>query len=172
MAQAAAQTLADFFSDTQTRPTDYDLILTGRSLGSVGSQLFEELLSNHDISLGNLHQDCGKMIFDPQKQECTRRWFRLWLCGLCVLFENFNRYPEGNLSECAFYGHRSFDVSNFFPAGRKHSFYCPSDPRDWAVAASFSSGLSGDTESSLGGLSSGWFRFLNTNTLITALTTI
>lgn len=68
MAPAAAQTLADFFSDTQTRPTDYDLILTG-DLGSVGSQLFEELLSNHDISLGNLHQDCGKMIFDPQKQD-------------------------------------------------------------------------------------------------------
>ena len=68
MAPAAAQTLADFLSDTDTRPTDYDLIVTG-DLGSVGSQLFEDLLSRHDIALGNLHQDCGKLIFDPEKQD-------------------------------------------------------------------------------------------------------
>lgn len=68
MAPAAAQTLVDFFSDTNTRPTDYDLILTG-DLGQIGSQLLSELLEPHGISLGNLHQDCGNLIFDPKRQD-------------------------------------------------------------------------------------------------------
>lgn len=68
MAPAAAQTLVDFFRDTDTSPTDYDLILTG-DLGQVGSQLLGELLEPHGVSLGNLHQDCGCLIFDPKKQD-------------------------------------------------------------------------------------------------------
>ena len=39
MAPAAAQTILDFLSDTNTKPTDYDLIVTG-DLGYVGSELF------------------------------------------------------------------------------------------------------------------------------------
>ena len=38
MAPAAAKTLCQFFSDTSTRPEDYDMILTG-DLGFVGSRL-------------------------------------------------------------------------------------------------------------------------------------
>ncbi len=68
MAPAAAQTLVDFFSDTKTVPTDYDLILTG-DLGQVGTKLLGELLEPYDICLGNLHQDCGNLIFDPKKQD-------------------------------------------------------------------------------------------------------
>ena len=42
MAPSACSTIADFLRDTNTRPQDYDLILTG-DLGSVGSALLIEL---------------------------------------------------------------------------------------------------------------------------------
>lgn len=68
MAPAAAQTLADFLSDTGTTPDDYDLILTG-DLGSVGSTLLSELLTKDNINLNSRHQDCGLMIYDLKGQD-------------------------------------------------------------------------------------------------------
>lgn len=69
MAPAAAQTIARFLTDTKTKPSDYDLILTG-DLGSTGSRLLIELLkSENNIDISRVHNDCGNMIFDPQKQD-------------------------------------------------------------------------------------------------------
>lgn len=69
MAPAAAQTIAEFLSDTHTKPEDYDLILTG-DLGSTGSSLLMELLkAEKNIDISKVHNDCGIMIFDPQKQD-------------------------------------------------------------------------------------------------------
>ena len=67
MAPAAADTIAAFLSDTNTKPCDYDLIVTG-DLGSVGSQLLLELLSEQQINLKN-HLDCGVKIFDRNRQD-------------------------------------------------------------------------------------------------------
>ena len=50
MAPAAAETLTDYFNDTGTKPSDYDLILTG-DLGEVGSKLLYELLEMNDIHI-------------------------------------------------------------------------------------------------------------------------
>ncbi len=63
MAPAACSTIIDYLRDTNTKPEDYDLILTG-DLGSVGSQLLLELLQkqeNTDISA--VHADCGMMLY-------------------------------------------------------------------------------------------------------------
>lgn len=68
MAPAAAATLEDFFSDTQTQPDDYDLILTG-DLGEVGSKLMKELLERDGIHIKNNHQDCGLLIYDQKAQD-------------------------------------------------------------------------------------------------------
>lgn len=68
MAPAAAQTLIDFLGDTQTSPTDYDLILTG-DLGLVGSGLMEELLQRENLDISKIHNDCGLMIYDREKQD-------------------------------------------------------------------------------------------------------
>ena len=68
MAPAAADTLYHFFVDTNTKPTDYDLILTG-DLGKVGSQLLKELLQRQEIDISGNHQDCGLMIFDLEGQD-------------------------------------------------------------------------------------------------------
>ena len=49
MAPAAAQTLCQYFADTNTRPQDYDMILTG-DLGFVGSRLLERLMQQFDLT--------------------------------------------------------------------------------------------------------------------------
>ncbi len=67
MAPAAADTIATFFKETATVPDDYDAIFTG-DLGHVGSKLLYELLEREKINIRHKHNDCGKMIFDPQKQ--------------------------------------------------------------------------------------------------------
>lgn len=68
MAPAAAQTLMDFLSDTGTAPQDYDLILTG-DLGFVGSELMEEIMQKDNIDIKSVHNDCGMMIYDREKQD-------------------------------------------------------------------------------------------------------
>ena len=69
MAPAAKKTIADFLSDTGTKPTDYDAIFTG-DLGSVGSELLCELmLKEEGIDLMGVHKDCGLMIFDRETQD-------------------------------------------------------------------------------------------------------
>ena len=69
MAPAAAQTIAQFLTDTHTIPSDYDLILTG-DLGATGSKLLIELLKEERrIDISPVHNDCGLMIFDLEKQD-------------------------------------------------------------------------------------------------------
>lgn len=66
---AAARTIKDFLTDTNTTQDDYDMILTG-DLGYVGSELLLELLQtreNTDIS--KVHNDCGKLIYDREAQD-------------------------------------------------------------------------------------------------------
>ncbi|MGN0448241.1 MAG: stage V sporulation protein AD [Acutalibacteraceae bacterium] len=69
MAPAAAKTITDFMSDTKTAPADYDLILTG-DLGQVGtSLLYELLLRESGLDISKVHNDCGLMIYNRQKQD-------------------------------------------------------------------------------------------------------
>lgn len=68
MAPAAADTLVHFFTDTHTRPEDYDLVVTG-DLSQVGSNLLHTLLQREGISLGSRHMDCGLMLYDRTRQD-------------------------------------------------------------------------------------------------------
>lgn len=68
MAPAAAETISSYFSDTNTSPEDYDLILTG-DLGLVGSRALYDLLIADNIDISKNHNDCGLMIFDREKQD-------------------------------------------------------------------------------------------------------
>ena len=68
MAPAAADTIYNFFIDTNTMPNDYDLILTG-DLGKTGSQLLKDILLKHNIDITDNHNDCGLMIFDIEGQD-------------------------------------------------------------------------------------------------------
>ncbi len=68
MAPAAAETIMSFLSDTNTKISDIDLILTG-DLGKVGSVLLRELLQREGIDISSIHNDCGMLIFDTVKQD-------------------------------------------------------------------------------------------------------
>ncbi len=68
MAPAAADTIASFLSDSNTKPTDYNLILTG-DLGYIGSQLLYELLEKDGIDIRSVHNDGGMMLYDREKQD-------------------------------------------------------------------------------------------------------
>jgi len=68
MAPAAADTIMNYLKDTRTKPNDYDLILTG-DLGLVGSNLLRELMKNEGVNLGSNYNDCGLMIFNPEKDD-------------------------------------------------------------------------------------------------------
>nr|WP_319489813.1 stage V sporulation protein AD [uncultured Caproiciproducens sp.] len=68
MAPAAAQTLKDYLTDTGASPKDFDLILTG-DLGTIGSDLMEKLLMKDGIDISSVHNDCGLMIYDREKQD-------------------------------------------------------------------------------------------------------
>lgn len=69
MAPAARKTISDFLLDTQTKPEDYDAIFTG-DLGFVGSALLRELMKMEDgIDISSVHQDCGMMIYERERQD-------------------------------------------------------------------------------------------------------
>ncbi len=68
MAGAAADTIYRFLRDTNTSPSDYDLIVTG-DLGRVGTELLYELLDKEAIDIRKNHRDCGLMIFDLDGQD-------------------------------------------------------------------------------------------------------
>ncbi len=67
MAPAAMATLIAHFKDTKTKPSDYDLILTG-DLGKLGSELLRDLMEYHHYELGSNYGDCGHMIFSRDQK--------------------------------------------------------------------------------------------------------
>lgn len=66
MAPAAMNTLIAHFVDTNTKPSDYDLILTG-DLGKLGSEILRDLMERNGYPLGANYSDCGHMIFDDHQ---------------------------------------------------------------------------------------------------------
>lgn len=80
MAPAAIDTLTAHFKDTGRRPEDYDLILTG-DLGTIGSDILKELMLEEGYDIGELHNDCGKMIFDIENQDVHAGGSGCGCCG-------------------------------------------------------------------------------------------
>ena len=68
MAPAAAETLKQFFRDTNMAPDRFQLIATG-DLGKVGSALLLELMEREGWKLEGRHADCGLLIYDAEKQQ-------------------------------------------------------------------------------------------------------
>ncbi len=65
MAPSAANTLIEHFKDLKRNATYYDVILTG-DLGKLGSELFTDLLSKHDITLKNYIDAGSELIVDKK----------------------------------------------------------------------------------------------------------
>lgn len=68
MAPAAAQTLKAHFEDTNTVPSDYDLIISG-DLGTLGKEIVTDLMNGYGYDMTKNYDDCGCMIFDIDNQD-------------------------------------------------------------------------------------------------------
>ncbi len=103
MAPAAADTIARFLQDTKTKPTDYDLILTG-DLGAVGSDMLRKLLEKQNVDLKDRHNDCGLMIYDTQTQDVHAGGSGCG-CSAAVLCSHiFKQMEQGKLHNLLFVG--------------------------------------------------------------------
>ncbi len=101
MAPAAAQTIKDYFTDTNTSPKDYDLILTG-DLGEVGSASLYDLLLMENIDIRNNHNDCGLMIFDREKQDVHAGGSGCGCAGSVFCSKILNSINDGRLKNILF----------------------------------------------------------------------
>ena len=68
MAPAFASTITAHLQAMGAAPTDYDAIFSG-DLGIIGMDLAHELLKQSNVDITSVHQDCGEMIFDREKQD-------------------------------------------------------------------------------------------------------
>ena len=66
---AAADSIYSFLRETNAKPQDYDLILTG-DLGKVGSDILIDYMKDRmQTDISSVHNDCGLMIYDIDKQD-------------------------------------------------------------------------------------------------------
>lgn len=102
MAPAARKTISDYLRDTNTLPSDYDLILTG-DLGLVGSRLLYELLEKEDrIDITKVHKDCGLMIFDRESQDVHSGGSGCGCCGSVLCSHILNEMKKGKIRNLLF----------------------------------------------------------------------
>jgi stage V sporulation protein AD len=67
MAPAACELIAQNLEDFGRRPEDYDRIITG-DLGAVGQEILFDLLNKKGHDISKVHEDCGMLIYDSEKQ--------------------------------------------------------------------------------------------------------
>lgn len=104
MAPAACDAIWGFLSDTKTKPSDYDLILTG-DLGYTGSQLLIELLKKEKgCDISEQHTDCGILIYDKENQDvhCGGSGCGCSASVLCTYI--YRLLSEGKLKKVLFAG--------------------------------------------------------------------
>lgn len=104
MAPAAADTIARFLNDTNTVPEDYDMILTG-DLGEIGSELLIDILAeNYNIDISKVHNDCGLMLFDKEKQDVHSGGSGCGCSASVVCSYIFRKLSSGELKKVFFAG--------------------------------------------------------------------
>ena len=93
MAPAACDTILSLFRETNTKPDDYDLILTG-DLGVIGSDLLCDMLNKQGYDIYKNHNDCGKMIFDIKNQDVHSGGSGCGCCGSVFCGHIINRLKK------------------------------------------------------------------------------
>ena len=68
MAPAAADTLITHFNNTNTKPNDYDLIVSG-DLGTLGSRILKDLTWEKGFDIEDEHVDCGELVYCLSEEE-------------------------------------------------------------------------------------------------------
>lgn len=68
MSFAAAQSLIEYFAESDMKPRDFDYIVTG-DLGKVGSDILKAILEERLPGAATKHIDCGNLLYDKRKQD-------------------------------------------------------------------------------------------------------
>ncbi len=68
MAPAGMDTLTTFFKESNTVPSDYDLIISG-DLGAFGSRVLKDLMKEKGYDISSNHVDCGELIYAIAEDE-------------------------------------------------------------------------------------------------------
>ncbi|MCX7714459.1 MAG: stage V sporulation protein AD [Clostridia bacterium] len=98
MAPAAFETITTHFEDTGLSPSFYDLILTG-DLGVIGSKILLESMAKTQFDIASKHNDCGKMIFDIEKQDVHSGGSGCGCCGAVLCGPIFEKLQSGELNK-------------------------------------------------------------------------
>lgn len=98
MAPAAIDTLITHFEDSNRKPEDYDLILTG-DLGVIGSDILCQLMSENGYDISSVHNDCGKMIYDIEKQDVHSGGSGCGCCASVFCGYIYKELKKGNLNK-------------------------------------------------------------------------
>lgn len=98
MAPAAIDTLIAHFNDTGRSPDYYDMILTG-DLGVIGSDILTELMLKEGFDIRAVHHDCGKMIYDIEKQDVHAGGSGCGCFGSVFCGYAFNELKKNNLKK-------------------------------------------------------------------------
>ncbi len=101
MAPAAADSIYRFLEDTGTAPKDYDGIFTG-DLGYVGSTLLLDMLRDNGMELSGVHNDCGLMLFDRQRQDVHAGGSGCGCSASVLCGHLLNRMERGELKNILF----------------------------------------------------------------------
>ena len=65
---AAYDTLSALFRETESTPSDYDLIVTG-DLGALGHRIVTDLFARDGVDLTKNYTDCGLLLYDRKAQD-------------------------------------------------------------------------------------------------------
>lgn len=68
MAFAAAESIIEYFAESDLRPRDFDHIVTG-DLGKVGTDILRSILNDRLPSAAPRHLDCGLLLYDTKKKD-------------------------------------------------------------------------------------------------------
>ncbi len=101
MAPAAADTITAFLRDSGSSPRDFDMILTG-DLGFIGSDLLIDLMRQEGFDISDLHADCGKIIFDRERQDVHAGGSGCGCCGSVFCSHIMKRLRSGELKRILF----------------------------------------------------------------------
>jgi len=103
MAPAAFDTIRAHLEDTHSSPADFDLIVTG-DLGIIGVEALLQLSLEAGLPLGGKLADCGKLIFDPERQDVHAGGSGCGCSAVVLCSELLNKLRSGKLRRILFCG--------------------------------------------------------------------
>ncbi len=103
MAPSAVNTLTRYFTESKTKPSDYDLIVTG-DLGYEGHRIVKEFMFENGFDMGKTYNDCGLIIYDLNKQDMHAGGSGCGCSAVVFASHIYNELCSGRLKDVLFIG--------------------------------------------------------------------